>query len=72
VGVADDLDGVLRQVAALWRKPTPAPLVRANQSLAPLRAADVPDVLLDEVRRGTTVDAHLYDLARERASAPPP
>jgi hypothetical protein len=66
VGVADDLDSVLARVAELWRKPPPPPLVRANPSLAPVRSSDVPAALLDEIRRHTQVDAHLYDLARQR------
>ncbi|MCU1485010.1 MAG: hypothetical protein JWN67_1756 [Actinomycetia bacterium] len=66
VGVADDLDAVLRRVAELWQKPAPAPLDRANESLAPLRSSEVPAALLDEIRHHTEVDAHLYDLARQR------
>jgi hypothetical protein len=67
VGVADDLDAVLRQVAELWRKPAPERLPLANPSLLRRRAGDVPAPLLDRIRRGTEVDAHLYDLARARA-----
>jgi hypothetical protein len=66
VGVADDLDAVLQQVAALWEKPAPTPLYRTNESLAPIRAADLSDSLVDEIRRGTAVDAQLYELARGR------
>jgi hypothetical protein len=67
VGIADDLDGIVRRVADVWHKPTPGPLHRTNQSLVPVQAADVPAALLDEIRGGTTVDAQLYELARERA-----
>jgi hypothetical protein len=66
VGVADDLDAVLQQVAELWEKPAPAALYRANASLAPVRTANLPAGLLDEIRRGTAVDAQLYELARDR------
>jgi hypothetical protein len=65
VGVADDLDAVVRKVADLWGKP-PRALARENTSLAPLRDADVPAALLDEIRAGTAVDAALYEAAKQR------
>ncbi|MCU1374384.1 MAG: hypothetical protein JWO68_1670 [Actinomycetia bacterium] len=67
VGVAEDLDAVLRRVAELWQKPEPPPLRRTNVSLAPMAADRLPDALLDEIRRGTAVDAQLHQLARARA-----
>jgi hypothetical protein len=70
VGVAEDLDPVIRTVAELWGKPAPPPLARANQSLAPVDPVEVPPELLDEIRAGTTVDARLHALARERSSGP--
>jgi hypothetical protein len=66
VGVADDLDAVARRVAELWAKPVPAPLYRANENLAPVATSNLSSSLRDEIRRGTEVDAQLYELARER------
>jgi hypothetical protein len=64
VGVADDLDAVVRTVADLWGKPAFS-LARENTSLAPVREA--PADLLDEIRAGTEVDAALYEAAKQRS-----
>jgi hypothetical protein len=68
VGVSDDLDQVLRAVAALWRKPPPPPAPRMNPTAAGRPATEVPDHLRAAILAGTEVDRQLYTRARERAA----
>jgi hypothetical protein len=68
VGVSDDLDQVLRAVAALWRKPAPAPAPRMNPTASRRPAAEVPEHLRAAILAGTEVDRVLYEQARERAA----
>jgi hypothetical protein len=67
VGTTDDLDCLARQVADLWRKPAPPPLMRLNTSLAPVR--ELPAWARDEILAGTDIDQELYELARDRVRA---
>jgi hypothetical protein len=66
--VSDDLDQVLRAVAALWRKPAPAPAPRMNPTASRRPAAEVPEHLRAAILAGTEVDRVLYEQARERAA----
>jgi hypothetical protein len=66
VGVTEHLDALLARIAAFWGKSPPPPLGRANESLRPVRRADVPDGLVAEIERGTQADAALHARAAER------
>lgn len=70
VGVTDDLDAVVRQVARRWGKPPPAPLVRTNQSPASATPERIPASLLADIAAGTEADAALYEAATERSRLP--
>lgn len=63
VGTVEDLDAVVGAVAAIWHKPQPAPVPRANEGLVRVRRAEVPESLLAEIRRHTAVDAALHAAA---------